>query len=209
MAKQTLTITKLDVDYPGQQAGIHPNGGTIITSFEASKPGGGTLKARYFLGKNDNYVFSDTVRVRPNQPLEAQLGPEDVDANPHRKELRLQKVAGGPRLLKLEIELVVEEIRNGTVVGDGGVPQVFPVTIPSRVTQLLEATGHTQKAFAAQIGVEPHHVSKMKQGKGVPMEVAAQLPDTMEAHMEAQKKQKAGAKKSKPRRKLKVKRKKK
>ena len=84
--------------------------------------------------------------MAPNKPLEAVLAEEDIAANPHRKELRLQKVAGGARLLKLEIELVVEEIRNGKVVGDGGVSQVFPVTIPSRVMQLLEASGHTQKA---------------------------------------------------------------
>lgn len=200
MPKTTLTVTNLDVDYLGPEAGIHPNGGTLIASFDAAKRSGGRLRARYFLDKKDSYVFSNTVRAAPNKPLEAVLAEEDISDNPHKKELRLQKVAGGPRLLKLEIELLVEEIKNGKVVGDGGVPQVFPVTIPSRVAQLLEATGHTQKQFAEQIGVDPHHVSSMKNRKGVPTEVAAQLPASMEAHMKEQ---------EKPRRKLKLKRKKK
>lgn len=187
MPKKTLAISKLEVDYLGEEAGIHPNGGTIETSFEASRRGGGRLRARYVLKEKDKYVFSETVRV-PDNPLEAMLDEEDIFPNPHKKELRLQKVAGGERLLKLEIDLIVEQMENGQVVGDGGPPKVFGVAIPKRVEQLLREGGHTHKEFAQDIGVEAHQVGSLKRRESASSEVVDQLPRSIEAHQEAQQK---------------------
>lgn len=185
---KTLTITNLEIE---ELDGIHPNGGTINTRFDASRRGGGRLRARYVLDPADHYVFSETVRA-PGNPYEAVLAEEEVFPNPHKKQLRLQKVAGGERLLKLEIDLVVEEMKNGKAVGNGGPAKVFTVPIPHRVAQLLRETGQTQAAFATEIGVETHHVGRLARLQGgVSTEVAKRLPSSMEAHKEAMKKPKS------------------
>ena len=194
---QTIAVESLKIK---QREGIHINGGTITASFRASRPfGGGRLRARYFLHQDDHYVFSETSRV-PGKPLQAELAEENVSANPHEQELRIQKIAGGERLLKIEIELVVEEMENGKVVGDGGLPQSFIVPIEGRVAQLLDTTGHSHVEFADHIDVSAGTVGKMNRGETVSAETLAQLPRSIEAHQEAQ---------SKPKRKAKIKRKKK
>ena len=182
---QTLTVTKDD-----KKLEIHIQGGTVTTSFDAAKPfGGGKLRARYFLRKDDHYVFSNTTRVAASKPLEALLAEEDVAANPHEKELRIQKVAGGQRLLKLDVEFVVEEMKNGKVVGTGGPPQTFTVLIGGRVAQLHDTTGDSQRAFAEVLdGVSPSQVGEMKRGGSVSAVAVARLPRSIEEHMEAQKK---------------------
>ena len=188
---QTLNIESLKIR---EREGIHINGGTVTASFRAASAfGGGRLRARYFLHDADHYVFSETTRVEGN-PLQAELAEEDVSANPHVKELRLQKIAGGERLLKLEIELVVEELEDGEVVGDGGVPQSFIVPIEGRVAQLLDETGHTHAEFADHIDVSAGTVGKMNRGETVSADTVAQLPRSIEAHREAQAKPKSKAK---------------
>ena len=188
---QTLNIESLKIK---EREGIHINGGTITTSFRAASAfPGGRLRARYFLHESDHYVFSETSRVAGN-PLQAELAEEDVSANPHERELRIQKTAGGERLLKLEIELLVEEMDGGEVVGDGGVPQSFIVPIEGRVAQLLDETGHSHAEFADHIEVSTGTVGKMNRGETVSAETVAQLPRSIEAHQEAQAKPKSKAK---------------
>ncbi len=181
---QTLTVTKDD-----RKLEMHIQGGTVVTRFDAVKPfGGGELRARYFLNKADCYVFSKTTRAAANKPLEAVLAREDITDNPHVKELRIQKVAGGQRLLKLDIQFVVEEMEGRRVVGTGGPPQTFTALIEGRVAQLLDQTGDTHNEFAKTLdGVSPSQVGKMKRGGSVSAEAVAQLPRSIEEHMSAQK----------------------
>lgn len=166
--------------------GIPVNGGPIVAKFDGRKArGSGRLKARYWLHPNDPYVFSGE-----DARKEVHLAPQPVEkkARTYTRKLRLAKVAGGRRLVRVDIELEVEEIDDdGNREGDP-TNKVYHVPIrggtAEAVKALREQLEMSQAELAIEVGVSQSTISRLELGGTPSHETLEKLPKSHEHGVE-------------------------
>lgn len=151
-------------------------GGPTTSTFRALHDGGGgRLRAEYEITRPEAYRFaggSDTATMAARA-----VSGSFRDFN---KSLRLSKVAGGPRLLFLSIDLTVQEVDAGGA--DVGDPEegVFQVEFPGGVNALRVGLGVSQQSLADMLGVPRSTLAGWEAGRSPSNRNRGKLPASVE-----------------------------